>query len=204
MGYNPDLVGGLTVGSFHPPATVEPVHVKDALGGLPLLIDPSWQREPEGWQIAHVPNRGYYSNRLQNHIPEDVGDPVALYRLKTESKVSGNLGTRHSAAIEKRYAEMRPGQHDPVSKSTRLDLNGFCPTLRAGTGPELGSYQAVRPIHPTMPRVITPREAARFQGFPDWFTFSPSKWHSFRQIGGSVSPILAERLMSVIRFSVRE
>jgi len=78
-------------------------------------------------------------------------------------------------------------------------LNGFCPTLRAGTGPEKGSYQAVRPLHPTENRVITPREAARLQGFPDWFQFSPTKWHSFRQIGNSVSPILSERIFAVIR-----
>jgi len=39
------------------------------------------------------------------------------------------------------------------------------------------------------------REAARLQGFPDWFVFHPTKWHSFRQIGNSVSPIVAERIM---------
>ena len=29
-------------------------------------------------------------------------------------------------------------------------------------------------IHPTRPRVLTPREAARIQGFPDWFEFVPA------------------------------
>jgi len=29
-------------------------------------------------------------------------------------------------------------------------------------------------IHPTRPRVLTPREAARIQGFPDWFQFVPA------------------------------
>ncbi|WP_239506991.1 DNA cytosine methyltransferase [Stenotrophomonas maltophilia] len=53
-------------------------------------------------------------------------------------------------------------------------------------------------MHPTAPRVICPREAARLQGFPDWFQFHPTKWHSFRQIGNSVSPILSEHLMSRI------
>jgi DNA (cytosine-5)-methyltransferase 1 len=46
--------------------------------------------------------------------------------------------------------------------------------------------------------VITPREAARLQGFPDWYLFDRTKWHSFRQIGNSVSPLLAEGIMEVI------
>ncbi|MCA0910076.1 DNA cytosine methyltransferase [Qipengyuania gaetbuli] len=52
-----------------------------------------------------------------------------------------------------------------------------------------------RYVHPKRRRVITPREAARIQGFPDWFNFMPegidvrrkdvAKW-----IGDAVHPIL--------------
>ncbi|MCL0160516.1 DNA cytosine methyltransferase, partial [Klebsiella pneumoniae] len=84
---------------------------------------------------------------------------------------------------------------DKISRSQRLDPNGFCPTLRAGTGSDKGSYQAVRPIHPTQARVIAPREAARFHGFPVWFRFHPTKWHRFRQIGNSVSPLVSEAML---------
>lgn len=52
-----------------------------------------------------------------------------------------------------------------------------------------------RYVHPNQRRVITPHEAARIQGFPDWFCFTPegmdvrrkyvSKW-----IGDAVHPIL--------------
>lgn len=79
-----------------------------------------------------------------------------------------------------------------------MDPNAFCPTLRAGTGPEKGSFQAVRPIHFSEARVINPREAARLQGFPDWFVLPNTIWHSFRQIGNSVSPIAAEAILKVI------
>ena len=95
--------------------------------------------------------------------------------------------------------QLKPGEVDSVSKSYRLKYKGFCPTLRAGTGSDKGSYQAVRPLHPTENRVITPREAARLQGFPDWFQFHSTKWHSFRQIGNSVSPILAEHILRVVK-----
>jgi len=91
---------------------------------------------------------------------------------------------------------------DSISKARRLDVEGLCPTLRAGTGPERGSFQAVRPIHPRAPRVISPREAARLQGFPDWFVFDHTKWHAFRQIGNSVSPLVSEFALCKLRSAI--
>ena len=202
FGYLPDRIEQLTKDSFRPPANVTTVRVKEALDGLPADVDPTWQKASDGWQISMCRGQGYYYSRLHGHVPHGVGDPIALHRLKTECRSSGTLGTVHSPSVMSRYDSIKPGEMDRVSKSQRLHPEGFCPTLRAGTGPDLGSFQAVRPIHPTMPRVITPREAARLQGFPDWFTFAPSKWQSFRQIGSSVSPIVAERLLSVVRTSL--
>jgi DNA (cytosine-5)-methyltransferase 1 len=98
---------------------------------------------------------------------------------------------------------MKPGEKDEISKTVRLKADGLCPTLRAGTDASRGSYQAVRPVRPTAARVITPREAARLQGFPDWFQFAPTKWHSFRQIGNSVSPFVAEAVLAVLADSLR-
>jgi DNA (cytosine-5)-methyltransferase 1 len=46
--------------------------------------------------------------------------------------------------------------------------------------------------------VITIREAARLQGFPDWFDFHETKWHSFRMIGNSVSPIMAQAMLDLV------
>ena len=202
FGFIADEAAELSEQSFAPPEDAENVLVKDALDGLQDEVDPSWQRECDGWQFSRCTGEGYFASRLHGHVPTGVGDPIALRRLEAEERSSGHLGTVHSPDVSARYAALKHGERDSVSKSQRLDPNGFCPTLRAGTGPDFGSYQAVRPIHPRMPRVITPREAARLQGFPDWFTFSPTKWHSFRQIGSSVSPIVAERLLSVIRGSL--
>ena len=198
FGYQKDEMSPLTPEDFMPPKGMEIVRVCDALKGLPTKIKPSWQSERDGWRPVRYVLNGYFGGRLHGHIPEEVGDMEAIERLKSKRLVSGFLGTVHSQEVSERYAKVGQGKRDYVSKAQRLDPNGFCPTLRAGTGRERGSYQAVRPLHPTENRVITPREAARLQGFPDWFQFSPTKWHSFRQIGNSVSPILAEFIMKVV------
>ena len=177
------------------------VRVKDALKGLPQEIKPHWLREKDGWRKIKKVVEGDFGSKLYDQIPDGVGDAKAITRLQEKNEVSGCLGTRHSNDIIDRYSKIKQGKMDPVSKSLRLKPNEFCPTLRAGTGSDNGSFQAVRPLHPTQNRVITPREAARLQGFPDWFQFHPTKWHSFRQIGNSVSPILAEHILGVIKIA---
>lgn len=203
FGYRSDAVDPLTSDSFAAPSHAEQARVRDALQGLPSKIDPGWQKEEQSWQAVGAYPDGGFGRRLRGHIPPGVGDTVALRRLLHNNEVSGFLGTAHTDEVVRRFAKTKGGSYDPVSRLYRLELNGLCPTLRAGTGSSRGSFQAARPIHPTEDRVITPREAARLQGFPDWFQFSPTKWHSFRQIGNSVSPILAEHIFNVIADSIQ-
>ncbi len=121
-----------------------------------------------------------------------------------KSLVSCLRPTVHAAPVIKRFAETPPGKREAVSRCPRLVWDQPAPTLRAGTGKDHGSHQAIRPIHPAEARVIAVREAARIQGFPDWFQFHPTKWHSFRMIGNSVSPPLARALLTSIRCRLRK
>jgi DNA (cytosine-5)-methyltransferase 1 len=57
-----------------------------------------------------------------------------------------------------------------------------------------------RYVHPKRKRVITPHEAARIQGFPDWFCFTPEGMNIRRKsvakwIGDAVHPILGYTAM---------
>jgi DNA (cytosine-5)-methyltransferase 1 len=197
VGYNPAHFSKIEVADFAGNANAG-TSVSFALSGLPRIFS-HWIKENDGIRaLRHRPNGDFFC-KIASCIPPDVGDPDAIAMYETKRLVSGCLGTRHSEELARRYGQLKPGEQDPITKSVRLRKNGLCPTLRAGTGADKGSFQAVRPIHPSAPRVITPREAARLQGFPDWFQFAPSKWHSFRQIGNSVSPFVAEAVLAVLR-----
>ncbi len=198
IGYRSDISMNLGREDFEIEKSDKITTVSEALQGLPKYIRSNWLTEEQSWRpVKHI-STDYFEKYVNGNIPDGVGDKESIRRYKEQGFVSGCFGTRHSLEVKKRYQRLKQGQKDKVARSVRLKEDGLCPTLRAGTGPDKGSYQAVRPIHPTAHRVITPREAARLQGFPDWFRFAPSKWHSFRQIGNSVSPILAEAILKVI------
>lgn len=116
-----------------------------------------------------------------------------------DGRFTGHRQTEHTKKVARRFDKVPQGGIDPVGRHPRLAWSGQCPTLRAGTGADRGSYQSVRPIHPDEPRVITVREAARLQGFPDNHRFHPTVWHSFRMIGNSVSPMMARAIFQAIR-----
>jgi DNA (cytosine-5)-methyltransferase 1 len=49
-------------------------------------------------------------------------------------------------------------------------------------------------VHPTEDRLLTLRECARLQTFPDWFEFAGSAVSRIQQIGNAIPPILARAL----------
>ncbi|MBJ2159878.1 DNA cytosine methyltransferase [Variovorax sp. IB41] len=205
VGFDPKRCNELSSEIFVPPIKRELVTVGTALTGLPEEIDSAWQDESEGWrEVQRVSsNTSSYFQRAQGHRPKNIGFDFAIDAFFEFGVTSGCLGTLHTPGVVKRFSSLKPKEVDKISKAMRLDVKGLCPTLRAGTGSDKGSYQAVRPIHPSQPRVITPREAARLQGFPDWFALHGTKWHSFRQLGNSVSPIVAEDVLSAIKKKLR-
>ena len=69
----------------------------------------------------------------------------------------------------------------------RLKWDGQCPTITGG----FDSFTRGRYGHPLQDRPLTPREAARLQGFPDDFVFLGTRADIRRQIGNAVPPPLA-------------
>lgn len=78
----------------------------------------------------------------------------------------------------------------------RLEWNGQCPTITGG----FDSFSRGRFGHPFYDRPLTPREAARIQGFPDSFIFKGNRGEVRKQIGNAVPPPLAQSIgKSIIR-----
>ena len=182
IGYDPDRCGELNVADID--AAKRPaVSVADALSGLlGARKVPSDDETPDVWKITNCEELSVYAKTLLSH----------------DMTFTGNLRTVHSDAIMSRFADLPQGKVDKIGRHHRLEWAGQCPTIRAGTGPDKGSHQAVRPVHPDENRVITVREAARLQGFPDNHLFHPTIWHSFRMIGNSVSPIVAKEILTAV------
>lgn len=83
----------------------------------------------------------------------------------------------------------RDKHHTYASMYGRLRANAPAPTITSG----FGSMGQGRFVHPTRRRMITPHEAARIQGFPDFFDFSNvvKRTELQEMLGNAVPPPLA-------------
>ncbi len=81
----------------------------------------------------------------------------------------------------------------------RLRADGQCPTLTGG----FDSFTRGRYGHPFQDRPLTPREAARLQGFADSFVFKGTRADQRSQIGNVVPPPLAEAVGREIHRALR-
>lgn len=163
--------------------------VQDAIGDIPEA-----NHYPElklrDWVVAEYGHPSEYVRILRNL--KLVDHDYSYGREYNQSLLTCSRRTKHTAKTIARFAATHPGKSDRISHFHRLDLNGLCTTLRAGTPSNRGAFTSPRPIHPVTPRCITVREAARLHSYPDWFMFHATKWHGFRQIGNSVPPLLAQ------------
>ena len=86
----------------------------------------------------------------------------------------------------------------------RMRIDEPAPTITGGfLTPGRGRF-----IHPTRKRVLTPHEAARVQGFPDWFDFGaglgrpPRRAELAKWIGDAVPSIMGAAAVSALMFAL--
>lgn len=119
----------------------------------------------------------------------------AIYDLKNrdEDKNFNHIFTNHTQQMLKKI------ENTPQGKSV---MNGYSDAFRrqyydkpSTTVKE--NHGGVH-IHPELNRVMTPRELARLQSFPDEFIFSSTKSNILKQIGNAVPPKLSEEIVKII------
>jgi DNA (cytosine-5)-methyltransferase 1 len=108
---------------------------------------------------------------------------------------ANHIGRDHSKRIITRYGGMSAGERDAHTRINKLDLERPSFTIIVGSDKGGGKGH----IHPTEPREVTPRESARIQTFPDWWSFSGTSRHPIRQVGNAVPPLLAAAVGNEIR-----
>ena len=175
--------------------------VWEAIGDLPNVDEVGSLLNGDVYFGELEPTDSWYAKTLRNETrdPEDLSD----IRRRGRHALTGCGRILHNAATTQRFDETPPGCYEPVSRLYRLEMDGLCPTLRAGTGKAGGSFSAPRPIHPLHPRCLTVREGARLHSYPDWFDFHETKWHGFRQVGLSVPPMLGRAVAKEIHSALQ-
>lgn len=172
---------------------------RDAIGDLELIEN--CQLGLYGEHDGPLGQASSYASRLRGDTP-DHGD-----RARPRSRpgvLTGCDRVRHAPGVEERFRSVNPGTPEPISRFLRLHPDRPAPTIRAGTLPGRGGHTAPRPIHYAFPRVITVREAARFQSMPDWFWVDHTKWRGYMQVGNAVPPLLARAVAAAVWRAVDE
>lgn len=87
----------------------------------------------------------------------------------------------------------RARRSDHTKRYGRLNPNDLCSTIMTKCDPHWGSF-----FHPTQARVLSVREAARIQSFPDEYVFTGNMTQQYEQVGNAVPPLLGKAVGEAI------
>lgn len=161
---------------------------------------PKFFENPESWQHAY---------RTVGEVLNDLSDEATLGKYKN------HIAPSHSPIIAERFSYIKEGEKLDVDKLPNHLKNG------TKTGKPISNYSHVfkrlhrnkpsgtivpghnaLPVHPTLNRTLTIREAARIQTFPDSYEFVGPIINQCLQVGNAfpciVAQMFGERLRTII------
>ena len=164
------------------------ITVREAIRDLPSRI------------AGHGPDQ--FISRLDTCSTEvcaRIGDYAALLRPTRGSKISNHQARSLNELMQQRVKALKPGQaiaHLPKELQPKMGFRGAygrldpdqpAKTITTGVrGPSHGPF-----LHYAQDRLITIREAARLQSFPDDFALHGGLDSQAYQVGNAVPPLLA-------------
>jgi DNA (cytosine-5)-methyltransferase 1 len=167
------------------------VSVKDAISDLPKL--------PRGG-----------GGKDTNDYPEPNGKPLSSYQKASREGSSGlfnHWSSRHSKPVRETIRFIKPGfslanswTNLPDTVKARYEnkesvqSNVYRRLSWGSPSPTIVHPRRAMLLHPRQNRILSVREAARLQGFPDWFQFRGFLNSQYQQVANAVPPRLAEFL----------
>ncbi len=163
--------------------------VRDAIGDLPPLKNGEVPVQPLPYE---TPPSSNYQARLRgnmkviaNHVAPRLA-PINLERMKHIPEG----GSWRDIPFDLLPPGMRRARRcDHTKRYGRLRNEGLSSTILTKCDLHWGAF-----IHPGQDRVLTVREAARLQSFPDWFEFTGPRTEQYVQVGNAVPPLLAKQI----------
>lgn len=125
-----------------------------------------------------------------------TGAAIADLMEMPENKAFNHMPTKHRPDMSQRMLELPEGQSLYKGYS---DAWKKCPWDEASC--TIKENHGGVNIHPKLPRVLTAREMARLQSFPDDFIFEGPKNKQLVQIGNAVPPLLGKAIGLAVRYS---
>ncbi len=125
-----------------------------------------------------------------------TGAAIADLMEMPENTTFNHVPTKHRPDMAQRMLELPEGQSLYKGYS---DAWKKCPWDEASC--TIKENHGGVNIHPKLPRVLTAREMARLQSFPDDFIFEGPKNKQLVQIGNAVPPLLGKAIGLAVRYS---
>ncbi len=161
---------------------------------------PKYYEKPESWQLPY---------RTVNEAIADLADE------KTYGKYKNHQPANHNKVVTERFSYIEEGKkmdveslplHLKLGSKTGKPVANFSHVFyrldRTKPSPTIVPGHNALPVHPTLNRTLTVREAARIQTFPDDFEFVGPIINQCLQVGNAfpciVGQMLGERLRTIV------
>lgn len=161
---------------------------------------PKYYENPESWQLPY---------RTVDEVIADLADESAYGKYKNHQP------PKHNKVVTERFSYIQEGkkmdidtlpEHLKLGSKTGKPVSNFSHVFfrldRKKPAPTIVPGHNALPVHPTLNRTLTIREAARIQTFPDEFEFVGPIINQCLQVGNAfpciVGQMLGDRLRTIV------